>query len=224
MAFDIVVHVLGEPFTAFHLDGAVHLAIARVLEHSGLVADIGTVFLFGLAEFDQLFALVLLVAFELGLPVFLSLGICKLDLQVTHGKQFVTASEVNTRDFDNQRVPVKNHRLVEIGNPGFACFGATAVEVFLFDFFGGHGHVAGNREHEHAIVYLERNRLHFLVVRILAHADIAFNLRGGVVALPLCIENGIPRLLDNCKGGFPHECDCAGNRHKIQSRHTQPSF
>ena len=79
VTFNIVVHVLGEPFTAFHLDGAVHLTVARVLDHARNIAERSAVFLFGTAVFHDLFTFVLFATLQGICPGFLSLGVRELD-------------------------------------------------------------------------------------------------------------------------------------------------
>ena len=199
VAFHIIVHILGKPFATFHLDRAVDLTVARVLDHPRHIAERCTVFLFGLAVFHHLFTLVLFAAFQGVHPRFLSLGIRKLDAQVTHGEEFIATGKVDTRNIDNQFFSTEITRLVEVGNPSFHGFVTLFVEMFLLDLGGRNGHVTRNREHEQTVFHLEGYRLNFLIVRIFTETDVAFNLGGGVIAFAFGIVNGIPSLLGSGK-------------------------
>ena len=199
VAFDIVVHVLGKPFTAFDLDDSINLTIARVRKRSGLVANFSAVFLFGNAEFRELFALVLLTSFKFVHPSFLSLRIGKLYTQVMDVEQVVTASKVHTGNVDDKVFATKMARLIEIRNPRFHGIAAILVEVRIFDQLCRNSHVTSNRKVKLVIQNAEGNRLDILIMGVFAKTDISINLGRGIFALTFSVKNGIPCLRRCCK-------------------------
>ena len=194
VAFDIVVHVLGKPFTAFDLDDSINLSITRVRKRSRLVTNFGAVFLFCLAEFRKLFTLVLLAAFEFGNPSLLSLRVRELYTQVMHVEQVIATSKVHTSNIDDKVFVAKVTRLVEIRNPCFHGIAAVFVEIRVFDHLCRNSHVTSNRKVKLVIQNAEGNRLDILIMGVFAKTNISVNLGRGIIALTFGVKNSIPSL------------------------------